>query len=129
MRTMLIVLSALCVLHAPIRAEDKPDPRENLDTAIAEAILLIEAKDTTGMIKTFVPPDALKHILEKRTIEEMVKDVEKNLPGMLKMLRKAQEVKPTLSNSDAAAPYVFEEEIDGKKELKLIKVDRFWYLK
>lgn len=112
------------------RADDKPDPRTKVDTAVAEAVRLLEAKDYATLLKKFVPPDELKRITENASIEEFAtKFGETKAPRMLKAMKAAKGIEPTLSDDGSKATIKFKEPIDGKEKIEFIKVDKLWYIK
>ena len=130
MRPLLLLLSALCVLHAPIRAEDKSDPRENLDTAIPEAIRLLEKKDYEGLLKAFVAPVDFERITAKKPLPEFAKAFgEEKADKLLAVLNAVKGTAPTLSEDKALATFEFKEKINGKSDIKFQKIDKYWYIK
>lgn len=130
MRTMFLLLSALCVLHSPLHAEDKPDPRENLDTTIAEMTRLLEKKDYETLLRKFVAPRDLEQITTKLPFPDFAKSFGENKTAtLLKVLAAVKETTPTLSDDKSLATFKLKEEIDGKRDIKFQKVDKFWYIK
>lgn len=129
MRFLLIPICLLFAAVSILRAEEKPDPREKLDTTIAETIRLIEAKDTVALIKFVLPPKELQRKLDKNTIDAVAKEIEPNLPGALKMLKQIQGTKPRMNKDETQAVYEFPEAVEGLKEVKFFKEEKFWYIK
>ena len=129
MRFMILLAIGLLTCTDVLRAEEKPDPRENLDTVIAETIRLIEAKDTETLLKFVLPRLQLERRLEKNTMEELAKEVEPSLPNALKILKQIQGTKPRLSEDEKRAVYEVKDPIDGQKEATFYKEDKFWYLR
>lgn len=116
----------LCLL-GPASAQEKADPREKLDTAIAEAIRLLEAKDYETLLKNFVPPDELKRITERKSFDEFVKEFSKGKAAtLLEVLKWAKDKKPTLDKDGRRAdfgPYK-----EGSKSFKMYKIGDYWYI-
>jgi hypothetical protein len=54
------VVLCITMFVASPQTASKPAPRENLDTAIGEAIHLLESKDYRTFLLRFVPPDQVK---------------------------------------------------------------------
>lgn len=108
----------------------KPDPREKLDTAIPEAIRLLEAKEHLKFIKTFVSPDELKKITEKGSIEDLAKSFgEKKADRLLKILGAIKDAKPTLSDDGKTATFDLKALPDSKGSISFLKVEKYWYIK
>lgn len=130
--TLLMLLGCLINTCHPsaIRAEDKPDPRENLDTAIPEAIRLLEKKDYEGLLKAFVAPLELERITAKKPLPEFVKQFgEEKADNLLTVLNAVKGTTPTLSEDKATATFEFKERIMGKGDIKFQKIDKYWYIK
>jgi hypothetical protein len=112
------------------RADDKPDPRAKVETAVAEAVRLIEAKEYATLLKKFVPPDEYKRVTENVSIDEFAKKFgESKAPRMLKALKAAQGVKPTMNDDGSKATIEFKEPVEGKDKIEFIKIDKLWYIK
>ncbi len=129
MRFLLIPICLLFAAVSILRAEEKPDPREKLDTTIAETIRLIEAKDTAALIKFVLPPKELQQRLENKTIEEVAKEIEAFLPNALKILKQIQGTKPGLNEDETRAVYELKEAVDVHKVVTFVKEEKFWYIK
>jgi hypothetical protein len=129
MKRFAATLGLLVAFCGMVQADDKPDPREKVDTAIAEAIRLLEAKDYAGLLKNFVPPDDLKMMTATVTIDEAGKRFgEGKAPRLLKALKEAKTVKPTMDGSGNKATFTFKESIDGKKDIVFAKIGKYWYI-
>ena len=50
-----------------ISACGDPNPRENVDSTISEAIFLLEKRDVENLIKNYIPPKNLEKMLKKQT--------------------------------------------------------------
>jgi hypothetical protein len=119
----------LLVVISPATADTKVDPREKLDTAVPEAIRLLEAKDYSTFLKNFIPPDELKKVTEKATLDEFAnKFGENKATRLLQVLKSIRDAKPTLDPSEKKATYELKEPIDRKKTLTWVKVDKHWYI-
>ncbi len=111
-------------------AEEKPDPREKLDTAIAEGIRLLEAKDYLNFIKQFVRPDELKKATEQMPIADLAKDFgEGNSGDLLKALKTLKDKKPVLTDDGKSAEYTLTGDEFKRKDIAFVKVDKYWYIK
>jgi hypothetical protein len=129
MKRFAATLGMAIALVGMVRADDKPDPREKVDTAVAEAIRLMEAKDYAGLLKNFVPPDDLKKMTAVVTLDEAGKRFgEGKAPRLLKALKEAKSLKPTMDASGNKATFTFKESIDGKNDIVFAKIGKYWYI-
>lgn len=120
----------LSLFQLAVRAEDKPDPRENIDTAIPEAIRLLEKKDYEGMLKAFVAPKELEMITADKPLPDFAKTFgENNAERLLKVLTAIKGTTPTLSDDKTLATFELKEPVIGKHEIQFQKIDKYWYIK
>lgn len=111
-------------------AKDAADPREKLETAIPEAIKLLEKEEFETFLEKFVPPDDLKKITAKTPLSEMAKGFgERKALRLLKILKAANGNKPTIDADGKTAVYELKEPVEGKMDISFIKVGKLWYLK
>ena len=126
---MLVVLCASAALSVAIAEEGKAEPRENLETAIPEAIRLLEAKEYVTFLTNFVNPDDFKRFTEGTTVEAFAKHfAEGNADVLLKALQSIKEAKPTMENDGKRAVYDLKEKINGRDKLAFVKVEKYWYI-
>ncbi|RCS44597.1 hypothetical protein DTL42_16865 [Bremerella cremea] len=105
------------------------DPRETLATAIPEGIRLLEAEQYEEFLTKFVSPADLKMITARKSMDEFVNSFnERKAARVLKALKAIEGTKPKLDAAGTKANFVFKQEIDGKKSLTFVKVDKYWYL-
>jgi len=111
------------------------EPRANLDTTIAEATRLLEAKDFVTLLKEFAPPEAMDHLPQGMTLDQMAQmmqadpraDVE--MQNMLDALRSSQSQTPTMSDNDNTATYEATLPDGSTKSVVLKKADTgLWYI-
>ncbi len=130
---MRYLLSLFCVVGmavSDLRAEDKPDPRESLDTAIPEAIRLLEKKDYEGLLKAFVPPQQFAELTADKPLAEFAKSFgEKKAERLLKVLTAVKGITPTLSEDKTVATFELKEPVERKSDIKFQKIDKYWYIK
>lgn len=133
MRAVLLTLAAVCgftALTSTATAAPAADPRAKLDTAIDEGIRLLEDEEYIKFVKMFVPPDELKKITEKRSIEEFAEGFgEKNAPRLKKVLKSIKGSEPTIDDDGKMATYELKEAVGSKKTISFVKIDKLWYLK
>lgn len=129
---MRYLLGLLCVVGMAVsglRAAEKPDPRESLDTAIPEAIRLLEKKDYEGLLKAFIPPKELDK-LEADMLPGFIKWFGENKSeALLKALSAVKGTTPTLSEDKTEATFKYKELIDGRNDIQFKKIDKYWYIK
>ncbi len=133
MRFKMLLMLGLALSLSLIRslsAEDKPDPRESLDTAVPEAVRLLEAKDYEGLLKTFVAPKELEQIVEKGDLKDLAKSFGGNkAERLLKVLQAAKGLMPTYNDDQTLATYKLPEKIESKGEIRFQKIEKLWYIK
>jgi hypothetical protein len=130
-RILTILFGSFCFLLSlnTLADEKKPDPREKVETALAEAIRLLEAKDYTTVIKNFAPPEVLEKMTKEKSLEEVAKGFgEGKGPRLLKVLKATKDVKPKLNNAGDKATFELPEEVNSKKSVSFIKVGKYWYI-
>lgn len=132
------------VVVSPVFADDvKSDPRENLETAVPEAIRLLEAKEYEVFLESFTPPVVLKKIkagedprmppqittITDITFEEFARRFgERKAPTLLKVLKEIKNAKPTLDDTGTKATFALNEEINERKSLTFVKIKKHWYI-
>jgi hypothetical protein len=117
---------------APAKATVNNEARENVKTAIAEAIRLLEAKEYKLFAETFAFPEFLKEVsASPGGLDAMVNDVEKHAPEMLKDLKDFQGKEPQMIGADTAK-FEIKREVAGQKpetgEIIFKKIDKYWYI-
>ncbi len=129
MKAAPIVVSAFLFLFAGLGADPKPDPREKLETAVPEAIRLLEEKEYVNFLKKFVPPADLKEITKQKTIDEFAKTFEaEKAENLMNVLTAIKDEKPKLNADKKEAVFDLKEEIDDKKSITFKKVGKYWYI-
>ena len=110
--------------------ETKPDPREDLKTAIPAAIEFLEDNDYESFLKRFTPPKDLDRILKRRTIEDLAKDFSdsKFSDSLLKVLNVFKGAVPNLAPGRESATIVFKKPVDGHRYITFLKVGKYWYV-
>lgn len=129
LKFLTIALLILTSVHV-VAAEPAADPRENLATAIPEAIRLLEQKEYATLFKSFVRPDELEAVTKKTPLKDILSIfAERKGPQLLAMLQEIKDKQPTMNEAKTTASYNFKEPIGGKQTIEFIKVDKYWYLK
>jgi len=100
-------------------------PRENVETAIADAILMLESNKIEKLIKTYIPPNKLVKMLKKNDIKDLVsKNSAGKMRQLLMALKSAQLLEPQYSSDLKSAKFR-----TSPNELIMIKIDGYWYIK
>lgn len=123
------LLFAFAGAASAVAQDAKADPREKLETAIPEAIRLLEAKDYAKLLKDFVKPEDFKRITASTPLEDFARKFgEGKAPRLLEALKAAKELKPELADAGRKATYSFKEPIGGKSTITFVQVDKYWYI-
>ena len=112
-----------------VTTQVKADPREKLETAIPEAIRLLEAKEYETFLKTFVVPDDFQKITKKMWLNEFATQFGKDKAAdLLQVLKSVKGKKPTLDSKEKKA--TFKHKVKGvpKDSISFVKVENFWYI-
>jgi hypothetical protein len=125
---MLLCASQASVCFAVGMADVPPNPRENVSTALAEAIDLLEAKRYTTLIKRFVPPDQLKRLMDEKSLEEVTIHFEAQADEVLKAFRALERATPVFSRDGREATFRTTESVVHQK-LTFQRIGRYWYIK
>jgi hypothetical protein len=127
-----IALALLMGVCTTVLAGDKPDPREDLATAVPEAIRLLKERKYEDFIASFVSPEELEPIRDRKkmSIKEVAAKFEKTHAALLlKILQSIEGKQPTLAEDRASA--TFQHDVNGAHSpvITFVKVDKLWYIK
>jgi hypothetical protein len=110
-------------------AQAKADPREKLETAIPEAIRLLESKEYEKFLRTFVTPEEFAKITKQVSLEEFVKRFsEGKAPELLRVLKAVSGTKPSLDPSGTVATFKHQLKGTARDSIRFVKVEKFWYI-
>jgi RNA polymerase sigma factor (sigma-70 family) len=108
--------------------------RQSLDTAIPEAIRLLEAQDTVGFYKEFVPADQRANLPPGMTVEQMDEAMrqdptyQQQMDTILQLMRSIQGQTPVLDGVGEKATYTIPNPPKpGPTQMFFVKVDGLWY--
>jgi hypothetical protein len=126
---MLATIFACALAVNVIGQEAKPDPRENLETAIPEAIRLLEAKDYLALIKHFVHPDDLKKLEEQGKSPEKLAEQfgEKKAERLHAVLKEIKDKKPELNDDGSQAVFKVDDKPGGV--IRFHKSGKLWCIR
>ena len=108
----------------------KPDPREQLPTAIAEGIRLLEAKQYLAFISAFVTPAEVKSRSDRGDLEAFAQKFGESprAAALLAALKEIQQVKPIMDKGDTVATFPLSP-MDGRPNtLRFEKIGKYWHL-
>lgn len=108
-------------------AANGKDPREELSTALAEAIRQLENKEFENFVGDFMSPEDKLQLVGKKIVD-IAKTVEKNSPEMLAQLKAAQKTTPEMEDGSEKAVYN-NLDVDGRKsKFTMVKSGKYWYI-
>jgi len=123
---------------APADLRD-PQPQSDLNSVFTQSIRLIQAGDMVGIIKTLMPPDEMKSMMQSTgasSPEDVVSLLRQRMPGidakmesLLQAMQQVQGQSPDISADGNSATYKIEPPVDNQNDLTFTKVDGNWYLK
>lgn len=127
--TMVPIAMIAAVFSVSLAEDAKPDPQAKLETAVPEAIRLIEAKEYAKFLKNYVAPEDFKKITAEKPLDEFAKFFgERKAEPLLKVLKAAKDVKPTLDADGKKATFKVKDPIDGRESISFQKIDKRWYI-
>ena len=123
-----VTLALTLATPQPQAPAAKVDPRENLDTAIAEAVRLLEAKEHAAFLKTFIEPSMLAS--RRDTFEEFAASFAgERADRLLAMLKHARTMKPAMNAEGTIATYQPDPNAGvGTRSLRWEKTGKYWYI-
>ena len=123
-----VTLALTLAMSQPQTPASQTDPRENLDTAIAEAVRLLEAKDHAAFLKSFIEPSMLAS--RRDTFEEFSASFAgERADRLLAMLKHTRTLKPTMNAEGTIATYQPDPNAGvGTRSLRWQKTGRYWYI-
>ena len=130
MTTLMLGLALTAILGSqqPSFTPAAPDPRERLETAIEEAIRLLDKKDYTTFLSMFVPPEALAR--RRDTLEEFAAAFAgEKADRLLAALKQIRTATPAMSPEGTQATYQISPRPErGPDSLRWNKIGKFWYI-
>ncbi len=138
LRTSVLLLTVLVLSAGFVSADSRQDTKttqtkgnaqEKLETAIPEAIRLLEAKEYATFLKTFVLPDDLKKITEAIPFDKLVKDFSmEKADVLLNILKGIKDARPTLADDGKKATYPLKKGTAPKDAIHFVKAGKLWYI-
>jgi hypothetical protein len=129
MRVIVMVMSILAASFQSTVGR-QADPRREPETALKEAVRLLESKSHAEFIQKFTLPIQLDRAKQRfGTLENAVAELGRQgaFEIALKAFQAAMKVQPTLYDGGTRANYAFDAPIGGERRLQLQKIDGLWY--
>lgn len=110
-------------------AEDRLNAREELATAVPEAIRLLEKKKYEDFVTSFMPPDALKKITQEQSTEEFARRFgERFAVKLLQVLQSIEGKTPKLDQDGMIATFTHDVKDAPSDTITFVKVGKYWYI-
>ena len=105
------------------------DSRENLSSAINDAIHLLENKEYQAFIEKYAMPEDLEKILKRESMGDLVENFsDGKAEKVLNALKFARELEPKYDDSGNKATFLKGEVGGMSKNMVFKKVDKYWYI-
>jgi hypothetical protein len=111
--------------------DTKSDPREKIETAVPEAIRLLEKKEHQTFLKQFIPPQTLEKLAKNPdfTLEKFAERfADKKADRLLEVLKQIEKVDPILEDDGKTAAFALAKPVGSKKSIKFKKIGKYWYI-
>ena len=130
MKFLHLFIAAILSTATLSSAEMAEADRQDVNKFVPELVKLLEAKDYTSVLNAAVPPDTLKKLTEKQTVEEFAKEFGQKKAGeLLTVLKSLKDAKPTLSEDGSKATFDIPEAVKfRKKTIVFQRIEKRWYL-
>jgi len=128
------LLCASLLLNQAVPAARPSDPREQVVTAVAHGVRLLEAKEYGRFLQEFVSPLEFKQLFHAEPGTPIDPKIAANFaedraPQLLQALRDAQNATPVFEDDGRTAVYPLRTPIGGRSAMAFIKVGKYWYIK
>jgi len=129
--TTFALLLAPCVLSFAADAPAAAAPlNATVESAVANGIKLLEAKDYKTFLKTYVPPEVYPKIIADKGEDAFVAMFAGDkATKLLAVLKSIKDAKPTMKDDGKTAVYDLAEEIADKKNIQFVQVNGAWYIR
>ena len=132
MPVALLCASLMFAQATPVAAV--PDPREQVATAVAYGIHLLETKEYARFLQEFVSPLETKQVLGTEPGAPVAPELAASFgkdkaPRVQQALRDAQNASPVFEDNNQTAIYSLRTPIGGRHAMAFTKVGKYWYIK
>jgi len=124
------LLTTLILLLLPaVALADEPDPRASLDTAIADGIKLLTAKDFETFVNRYAAPDELREMKAADEFEAVVQRFAGDKSELLLIvLKEIKGKEPKLTRKNHLATFPIEHKKSPRETIEFEKIEGLWYL-
>lgn len=125
-----VVFLLLVGLGGTVHVASQGDTRETLSGSLDRGIFLLEKKDYVSYLKELLPPEDLKRLTVKMSVERVAaQQAERGDFGKILMwLKAARTLKPQIVRDGTLAIFRFTAPIEGRETLALTKIGSYWYI-
>jgi hypothetical protein len=117
-------------LITPGQTAAKPDPREKPETAVTEAVRMLEASQYEAFLLAFVPPDEQARLgstpAEKKAFAEAFG--KSKAARLLSALKEVAAASPAFNAERTVATFTPKAPVPSGPPLTFVKIGSFWYL-
>ena len=118
-----------------------PQPQADLNDCLEQSLLLLQAKDVPGLVRTLMPPQALQRMIQNGRVASMddavvmyssIPDIQQQILQLQGAMETAKGETPELSEDGTQATYKVDSVPSGPAAggtLGFVKVDGYWYLR
>ncbi len=118
-----------------------PQPQADINDCVEQSLLLLQAKDVPGLVKTLMPPQALQRMIQNGRVASMedavvmyssMPDIQLQIMQLQGAMETAKGETPELSADGTQATYKVDPVPSGPAAggtLGFVKVDGYWYLR
>jgi hypothetical protein len=124
----IVVERTIVAIASPQSAQAADPRREKLDTAISEAVRLLESNEYVAFLERYMAPQELERLKERPLQEFAQRFGEDKAPRLLRVLKMITGTTPTLDPDGTKAVYQLSDPIEGKSSITFFKVDKYWYI-
>ena len=130
MNTRVIAIFLLFVSLSACKTTKAPtNPRENIATAIPDAIKMLTNEDYKTFFETYVMPETLEMILSSKSMDEMVESFsKKKAQQLLDALNLAKNATPKYDGSGKKVTFSKDDIKGMSKSLVFEKLGKYWYI-
>jgi hypothetical protein len=126
MKKLVLTIAVICLFWG-MAGLAKAEPRSNPNTAIGEAIRLLEQKDYLAWYKNITPPERLEHLTDE-VINSIAQAYGQNADDLLKVLKAIKNVKPETTGQNKIIYKVPQNLEDITNAVELNKINGLWYI-
>lgn len=131
MKICAAALLLFCVTAALFAADKPPaNPREDVHTAVVDAIRLLEARKYDTFLKHYVKPEDFKRITDRTPLPEFAKRFgEKKAKPMLDVLKSIKSKEPLYTKEHTVATFAVDIPGAPRNTIEFERVEKYWFVR